>query len=86
VREVQRGYAFVANPWYFMRKGISHLSPTKTWIRFWVICAGKTCAISAWKIVTRDQSLDWPGRLKGNLLAIRDIFTGRCHPRRVEEL
>jgi GT2 family glycosyltransferase len=86
VREIQRGYAFVANPWYFLKKGTSHLSPFMTWVRFWAVCAGKTCAISLWKLVTGDRSADWAGRLKGSLLAIKDILLGRSHPGRVKDL
>ncbi len=86
VREIQRGYAFVANPWYFLKKGTSHLSPFMTWVRFWTICAGKTCWLSFWKLVTGDRSTDWAGRLMGSLLAIKDILLGRSHPSRVQDL
>jgi GT2 family glycosyltransferase len=86
VREIQRGYAFVANPWYFYRKGISHLSPFMTWVRFWVLSAGKTCGISLWKVIVHDQSVDWRGRLQGSLLALKDIFAGRSHPTRILDI
>jgi hypothetical protein len=86
VREIQRGYAFVANPWYFRKKGVTHLSPFMTWVRFWAVSAGKTCGISLWKVIRRDRSTDWAGRLKGSLLAVKDILLGRSHPKRVEEL
>ena len=86
VREVQRGYMFVANPYYFMQQGVTHLSPFMTRVRFWSVSGGRSCWISFWKMVRRDKSTDWAGRLKGHLLAIRDIMAGRSHPRRAEDL
>jgi GT2 family glycosyltransferase len=86
VREVLRGYSFVANNWYFLGKRVIHLSPLKAWIRFWVVCVGKNLWQGLWKLLKGDQSLDWNGRLKGYLLALKDISLGRCHPRRIEEM
>jgi len=86
VREVLRGYSFVANNWYFVKKGVMHLPLLLAWIRFWLICFGKNTWISLWNLLKGDRSLDWNGRLKGHLLALKDIFLGRCHPRRIEEL
>jgi hypothetical protein len=81
-----RGYSFVANNWYFLRKGVIHLSPLKAWIRFWVVCVGKNLWQGLWRLLKGDPSLDWNGRLKGYLLALKDISLGRCHPRRIEEM
>ena len=86
VREVLRGYSFVANNWYFIKKRVIHLSLLGAWTRFWVICVGKNLWQSLWKLFRGDRSLDWSGRLKGYLLALRDIFLGRCHPRRIQEM
>jgi GT2 family glycosyltransferase len=86
VREVQRAYSQVANNWYFLRKGTVHLPAPWAAIRFWSICVGKTTLISAWHVLKRDRSTDWAGRLRGNLLAVRDILAGRSHPRRILEL
>jgi GT2 family glycosyltransferase len=86
VREVLRGYSFVANNWYFLRKGVVHLPRLRAWTRFWVICFGKSAFISLWNLLKGDRSLDWSGRLKGHLLALRDIFLGRCHPGRIKEM
>ena len=86
VREVLRGYSFVANNWYFIKKRVIHLSLLGAWTRFWVICVGKNLWQSLWKLLKGDRSLDWSGRLKGHLLALRDIFLGRCHPRRIQEM
>jgi GT2 family glycosyltransferase len=86
VREVLRGYSFVANPWYFLKKGTVHLPPSLAWIRFWLAIFGKTFFFTLWKVLSRDQSLDWAGRLKGILLAFQDIILGRSHPRRILDL
>ena len=86
VREVLRGYSFVANNWYFLKKGVMHLPPRKAWVRFWLICFGKSTLTSLWNLLKGDRSLDWGGRLKGQLLALKDIFFGRCHPGRIKEM
>ena len=86
VREVLRGYSFVANNWYFLKKGVMHRPPLMAWIRFWLICFGKSTLTSLSNLLRGDRSLDWSGRLKGQLLALKDIFLGRCHPRRIEEM
>jgi len=86
VREVLRGYSFVANNWYFLKKGVMHLPRLKAWVRFWLICFGKSTLTSLWNLLKRDRSLDWGGRLKGQLLALKDIFLGCCHPGRIKEM
>ena len=86
VREVLRGYSFVANNWYFLKKGVMHLPLLMAWTRFWLVCVGKSLWQSLWNLLKGDRSLDWSGRVKGHLLALKDIFLGRCHPRRIEEI
>jgi GT2 family glycosyltransferase len=86
VREVLRGYSFVANNWYFLKKGVMHLPLFMAWTRFWLICVGKSLCQCLSKLLKGDRSLDWAERLKGHLLALLDIFMGRCHPRRIEEI
>ena len=86
VRELLRGYSFVANNWYFLKKGVMHLPLLLAWLRFLLICVGKSILVSLWNLVKGDRSLDWGGRLKGHLLAVKDIFVGRCHPERIKEL
>jgi GT2 family glycosyltransferase len=86
VGEVLRGYSFVANNWYFIKKGVTHLPPLMAWIRFWLVCVGKSLWESLWNLMKGNQSVDWKGRLRGHLLAVMDIFLGRCHPRRIQEL
>ena len=63
-----------------------YLPPLKAWTRFWVICFGKSLWQSLSKLLKGDRSLDWGGRVKGHLLALKDIFLGRCHPRRIKEM
>ena len=86
VREELRGYSFVANNWYFLRKGVMHLPSVIAWTRFWSMCVGKSIVISIWNLLSGDRSLDWRGRLKGHLLALKDICLGRCHPGRIKEM
>jgi glycosyltransferase involved in cell wall biosynthesis len=86
VREELRGYSFVANNWYFLKKGVTHLPLLLAWTRFWWVCVGKSLWQSLWNLLKGDRSLDWSGRLRGHLLALKDMFQGRCHPRRIEEI
>jgi GT2 family glycosyltransferase len=86
VQEVQRGYSFVANNWYFLKKGVMHLPPFMAWTRFWLVCVGKSLWQCLSKLLKGDRSLDWSGRAKGHLLALQDILLGRCHPCRIKEL
>ncbi len=85
VREVLWGYSFVANNWYFLKKGVIHLPFLMGWIRFWSIC-GKSTLITLWNLLKGDRSLDWSGRLQGHLLALKDIFLGCCDPGRIREM
>jgi hypothetical protein len=86
VQEVQRGYSFVANNWYFLKKGVMHRPLVVAWIRFWLVCVGKSLWQSLRNQLKGDRSLDWGGRVKGHLLALQDIFLRRCHPGRIKEL
>jgi GT2 family glycosyltransferase len=86
VREVQRGYSLIANNWYFVRKGSIHLSPFMAWVRFWLVCVGKTFAICLGNWARGDRTKDWADRTRGLAIALADILRGRCHPRRIVEL
>jgi GT2 family glycosyltransferase len=86
VREVQRGYSLIANNWYFVRKGSVHLSPFMSWVRFWLVCVGKTFVICVGNWLRRDRTKDWRERTRGLAIALADIVRGRCHPRRIVEL
>jgi GT2 family glycosyltransferase len=85
VREDQRGYSLVANNYYFLTQKAVHLPLPLAWIRFWLVCVGRPLLICLWHIAKGDRSKDFPGRMKGVLLAVKDIFTGRCHPGRIRE-
>jgi GT2 family glycosyltransferase len=85
IREDQRGYSFVANNFYFLKKRTTHLPLPLAWFRFWVICIGTPLLISLWNVIKGDRSKDWISRIKGILLAIKDIFAGKCHPARIKE-
>jgi GT2 family glycosyltransferase len=86
VRELLRGYSFVANNWYFMQKRVIHLPLFLAWLRFLLIILGKNILVSLWNLIKGDRSLDWGGRLRGHLRAVTDIFAGRCHPERIKQL
>jgi hypothetical protein len=85
VREDQRGYSFVANNFYFLKKKTVHLPLPLAWIRFWMICVAKPLLTSLWNILKRDRSKDWAGRMKGILMAVKDILSGKCRPDRIKE-
>jgi len=85
VREILRGYSLVANNWYFLKKGVMHLRPLMAWVRFWFI-VGRSVAVSVKNLAAGDKSLHRRDRLKGYLLALKDISVGRCHPGRITEM
>jgi GT2 family glycosyltransferase len=85
VQEVLRGYSFVANNWYFLKKGVMHLPWMLAWMRFWFI-VGRGALVSICKFARGDRSFDWGARLKGYMLALKEIPLGRCHPGRITEL
>jgi GT2 family glycosyltransferase len=85
VREDQRGYSFVANNFYFLKKKTVHLPLALAWIRFWLICVAKPLLICLWNILQRDRSKGWAGRMKGILMAVKDILAGKCRPDRIKE-
>src|SRR5258708_12806563 len=86
VREVLRGYSFVANNWYFLRKGVVHLPRLRAWTRFWRICFGKSAFISLWNLLQSYPCLACVRRLKIHILALKDILLGCCHPGRIKEM
>jgi hypothetical protein len=73
------GYSQIANPVYLTRKG------TMSWPRAARIMTGNILANSA-KSLRPEPWIDRKGRLQGNLLAFRDIVTGRCAPERILDL
>ena len=85
VREDMRGYSLVANNYYFLTNKTTHLPTPLAWIRFWIVCVARPLLICVASIVRRDSSHDFHARLKGILLAVKDIFTGKSHPGRIRD-
>jgi GT2 family glycosyltransferase len=83
VNEVQRGYAIIANNWYFLRKGVTHLPPFSAHVRFWLVVVVKLWLDALWRTLKGDRSVDWLGRAKGFVIAVVDIFRGRSSPQRM---
>jgi len=86
VREDMRGYSLVANNYYCIKKGTAHLHGPLAWLRFWPVCVGRPLVRCLWHIAKGDRSMDFRGRLKGILLAVKDIFAGRSHPGRIRDM
>jgi GT2 family glycosyltransferase len=76
---VRLGYSQVANPIYLCRKGTLQRS---TMIRFIVRHIAKNLA-RAW---FPEPWIDRAGRLRGNLIALRDLIGGTLHPTRILNL
>jgi GT2 family glycosyltransferase len=83
INEVQRGYSIIANNWYFMRKGVTHLPPLPAMVRFWLVVVIKLLALAVWRALKGDKSCDWAGRAKGFCIAVIDILRGRSSPGRM---
>lgn len=73
------GYSQIANPIYLIKKGTM---PKRKAYKFMI----KYVLVNTAKSLINHQLVDYPGRLKGNLLALRDLVFGRCDPRRVQQL
>ncbi|MFM2420151.1 MAG: hypothetical protein RL385_4874 [Pseudomonadota bacterium] len=70
------GYSQIANPVYMWRKGtISVAQGAQFVVRHLLSNTAKT--------LRSNPSHDYPGRLRGNFLAITDLLRGTCHPTRV---
>lgn len=76
---VRLGYSQVANPIYLARKG------TFTWTRTAVRVLRNVIA-NIFRSLVPEPWVDRRGRIKGNLVAIGDLFNGRLAPRRILEL
>jgi hypothetical protein len=73
------GYSQIANPVYLVRKG------SLSW-RFASRYILRNFASNAAKVVRPEAWVDRRGRLRGNLLAVRDLATGRLAPERIGSL
>ena len=73
------GYSQVVNPWYLMKKG--------SMTRFDIFRSiPRTLVINALGSIFRDSLVDRRGRLRGNMIAVSDILSGRWAPERAAEL
>lgn len=76
VSGVRFGYSQVANPIYMWRKGTMDGVQV---LRF----VSRHLISNSVRTVQRNQNNDYPGRLRGNALALRDMISGACHPTRI---
>jgi hypothetical protein len=77
---IKVGYSQIANPLYLLKKGT--MPPKKAWLFM-----TKNLAANAIKSFSNKRKrVDYPGRLKGNTLAIADALLGRCHPTNILKL
>jgi GT2 family glycosyltransferase len=77
---VRFGYSQIANPIYLLGKGTT--SPRAA---SWLV--GRALAANVIKTAVRRTKLfDYPGRLRGNALALMDLVRGRCAPERILDL
>lgn len=73
---VRFGYSQVANPLYLIKKGTLPVRKGSRTLLRNMLSNGKNTLF-------RNQSRDYTGRLRGNFMAIKDLFRGHCHPTRV---
>lgn len=78
-RGVPLGYSQIANPVYLIRKG--SMAPRRA-LRMML----RNCLANLGKSLRPEPWVDRRGRLRGNLLALRDLATGRLSPERILEL
>ena len=80
------GYSMIANNWYFLRKRVTHLSFPMDYIRFVLVIVFKRILLNGIALISRKTDRDPCGQLLGNLLAVRDILTGKSSPSRILDL
>lgn len=73
------GYSQVANPWYLARKGTLHTRRAASQVM-------RNILANLFKTVRPEPWVDRRGRLRGNILAIRDLLSGKLHPGNVKTL
>jgi glycosyltransferase involved in cell wall biosynthesis len=74
------GYSQVVNPWYLMKKKI--IKPIDACARIGRGLAGNAVMSAS----SQKSHVDRRGRLKGNLVGIRDILTGKWAPEKIAKL
>jgi len=80
------GYAMIANNWYFLQKGVCHLVPPWSYIRFVLIIVLKRLWINLGNALSGQLQRDPWGQIQGNLVALSDIIRGRSSPNRILDL
>jgi GT2 family glycosyltransferase len=76
---VRFGYSQVANPIYLMRKRTMSFRHGATQL-------ARNLLANVMRVWSPEPWIDRRGRLKGNIIAVVDLLTGRLAPRRVETL
>jgi GT2 family glycosyltransferase len=79
------GYAMIANNWYFIQKGVTHIAAPWNYLRFIVIVVNRLTVNFRSALSGEVQRDPW-GQIKGNLLAVADILSGRSSPKRILDL
>jgi len=79
------GYSQIANNWYFLKKGICHLTFPLSYIRF-IYLAARLVIRNAVISLRNFNHGEAPRLLKGNLLALRDILCGSSAPENILQL
>ena len=79
------GYSEIANTWYFLQKGVCHLTFPASHLRF-IYLSIKLLARNALASLRSDKSDEAKQNLKGNLQAVRDIFAGQSAPEKILSL
>ena len=72
------GYSQIANPMYLIKKGTMPKGKAYKFI-------ARHLVANTVKSILPSPLVDYPGRLKGNMRALRDLAFGRCDPRRILE-
>jgi hypothetical protein len=72
------GYSQIANPLYLMKKGTMGY---KVGVRF----IARALAANIIRSIGKHPYVDYKGRLRGNMRAVRDVIYGRSDPRRIAE-
>lgn len=73
------GYSQIVNPWYLVRKGT--MTPSSA-----INLATRNVIANSVRSLCPEPYIDRAGRLRGNLLGLWDIVSGRWRPERATEL
>lgn len=73
---VRLGYSQIANPVYMIRKG--SMTP-----RYGLTHVARNVAANVARFARPEQWVDRRGRLKGNMLAVKDLILGRLDPEQI---